>query len=38
MGRQRDPARAIEVRDGRIVNPAILAFQGRAPEHPHLVA
>ncbi|HEU4811100.1 MAG TPA: N(5)-(carboxyethyl)ornithine synthase [Nocardioides sp.] len=31
-------ARAIEIRDGTIVNPAILAFQGRAPEHPHLVA
>ena len=29
--------RAIEIRDGRIVNPAILAFQGRAPEYPHLV-
>ncbi len=29
--------RAIEVRDGHIVNPAILSFQGRAAEHPHLV-
>ncbi len=28
-------ARAIEIRSGRIVNPAILAFQGRAAEHPH---
>jgi alanine dehydrogenase len=28
--------RAIEIRDGVIRNPAILAFQGRAPEHPHL--
>ncbi len=27
--------RAIEVRDGRVVNPAILTFQGRAAEHPH---
>jgi alanine dehydrogenase len=27
--------RAIELRDGRVVNPAILAFQGRAAEHPH---
>jgi alanine dehydrogenase len=31
-------SRAIEIRDGRIVNPAILAFQGRAEAHPHLVA
>ena len=30
--------RAIEVRDGRVRNPAILAFQGRAPEHPYAVA
>jgi alanine dehydrogenase len=30
--------RAIEIRDGRVVNPAILAFQGRSPDHPHLVA
>lgn len=29
--------RAIEIRDGRVVNRAILAFQGRAPEHPHRV-
>jgi alanine dehydrogenase len=28
--------RAIEIRDGVIRNPAILAFQRRAPEHPHL--
>jgi alanine dehydrogenase len=28
--------RAIEIRDGVIQNPAILAFQGRAPEYPHL--
>lgn len=26
--------RAIEIRDGRVVNPAILAFQGRSPEAP----
>lgn len=30
-------ARAIEIRDGRVVNPAILAFQGRAAEPPHAV-
>ena len=30
-------SRAIEIRAGRIRNPAILAFQGRAPEHPHPV-
>ncbi|KRA38534.1 MULTISPECIES: N(5)-(carboxyethyl)ornithine synthase [unclassified Nocardioides] len=29
--------RAIEIRDGRVVNPAILAFQGRAAEPPHRV-
>jgi alanine dehydrogenase len=29
--------RAIEIRDGRIVNPAILRFQGRSETHPHLV-
>ena len=29
--------RAIEIRDGRIRNPAILAFQGRAAEHPYRV-
>lgn len=28
-------ARAIEIQDGRVVNPAILAFQGRSEEHPH---
>ena len=27
--------RAIEIRDGRVVNPAILAFQDRSPEYPH---
>jgi alanine dehydrogenase len=27
--------RAIEIREGRVVNPAILAFQGRAAEPPH---
>ncbi len=27
--------RAIEIRDGRIENPDILAFQERAPEYPH---
>ena len=30
-------SRAIEIREGRIVNPAILAFQGRSAEHPHPV-
>lgn len=30
-------SRAIEIRDGRIVNPAILAFQGRVPEPPYAV-
>ncbi len=30
--------RAIEIRDGRVSNPAILSFQGRAAEHPHLVS
>ena len=29
--------RAIEIREGRIVNPAILSFQGREAEHPYLV-
>ncbi|GAB3523846.1 N(5)-(carboxyethyl)ornithine synthase [Arthrobacter monumenti] len=29
-------SRAIEIRDGGIVNPAILEFQGRSPEYPHL--
>jgi alanine dehydrogenase len=28
-------SRAIEIRDGRIVNPEILAFQGRSPDYPH---
>ena len=28
-------SRAIEIRDGHVVNPAILAFQGRSAEHPH---
>ncbi|NMR30828.1 N(5)-(carboxyethyl)ornithine synthase [Crystallibacter degradans] len=28
--------RAIEIRNGEIRNPAILAFQGRSPEYPHL--
>ena len=31
-------SRAIEVRDGRVVNPAILAFQGRSAEPPYLIA
>lgn len=31
-------SRAIEVRDGRVCNPAILAFQGRGLEHPYAVA
>ena len=30
-------SRAIEIRDGRVVNPAILEFQGRAAEPPHPV-
>jgi alanine dehydrogenase len=30
--------RAIEIRDGRVQNPAILAFQGRAAAYPHPVA
>ncbi|WP_427015679.1 N(5)-(carboxyethyl)ornithine synthase [Pseudarthrobacter sp. P1] len=29
-------SRAIEIRDGVIRNPDILAFQGRRPEYPHL--
>ncbi|MBK5248592.1 MAG: N(5)-(carboxyethyl)ornithine synthase [Actinomycetales bacterium] len=29
--------RAIVIHDGRIVNPAILAFQGRSPHYPHPV-
>jgi alanine dehydrogenase len=28
-------SRAIEIRDGRVVNPAILAFQGRAAQPPY---
>ena len=31
-------SRAIEIRDGRVVNPAILAFQGREPEPPYRLA
>jgi len=31
-------SRAIEIWDGRIMNPAILAFQGREELHPHRVA
>lgn len=27
--------RAIEIRAGRVCNPAILAFQGRSAEHPY---
>ena len=27
--------RAIEIRDGRIVNEKILSFQGRSPQYPH---
>jgi alanine dehydrogenase len=30
-------ARAVEIRDGHVLNPAILAFQGRSAEHPHPV-
>jgi alanine dehydrogenase len=30
-------SRAIEIRDGRVVNPDILAFQGRSAEQPHPV-
>ncbi|WP_086851390.1 N(5)-(carboxyethyl)ornithine synthase [Amycolatopsis kentuckyensis] len=30
--------RAIEIRDGVVRNPAVLAFQHRAAEYPHLVA
>jgi alanine dehydrogenase len=30
-------SRAIEIRDGHVRNPAILDFQGRDVEHPHLV-
>jgi alanine dehydrogenase len=28
-------SRAIEIRDGRVLNPKVLAFQGRAAEFPH---
>ena len=28
-------SRAIEIREGRVVNPAILRFQGRSAEAPH---
>lgn len=31
-------SRAIEIREGRVVNPQILAFQGRSAEPPHLPA
>jgi alanine dehydrogenase len=31
-------SRAIEIRDGQVVNPAILAFQGREAEPPYRVA
>ncbi len=31
-------SRAIEIREGQVVNPAILAFQGRSAEPPHLMA
>ncbi|GAB3763022.1 alanine dehydrogenase [Nocardioides ginsengisegetis] len=31
-------SRAIEIREGRIVNPRILDFQGRLAAHPHLVS
>jgi hypothetical protein len=30
-------SRAIEIRDGAVVNPAILDFQGRAKEPPYAV-
>ncbi len=30
--------RAIEVREGHVVNPAILDFQGRSAEHPHALS
>lgn len=34
---EKDPTlkRAIEIQDGRILNPDILAFQNRSPEYPH---
>ncbi|AKU16044.1 N(5)-(carboxyethyl)ornithine synthase [Luteipulveratus mongoliensis] len=28
-------SRAIEIREGRIINPNILSFQGRSAQHPH---
>lgn len=28
-------SRAVEVRGGRVVNLAILSFQGRGPDYPH---
>ena len=31
-------ARAIEIRGGHILNPAVLAFQGRSADYPHAVA
>ncbi|MCW2758464.1 MAG: alanine dehydrogenase [Nocardioidaceae bacterium] len=31
-------SRAIEIRDGVVLNPAILDFQGRSAEHPHVAA
>ncbi len=30
-------SRAIEIRDGLVVNPAVLAFQGRSADPPHVV-
>ena len=30
-------SRAIEIREGRVVNPAVLAFQGRSAQQPHPV-
>ena len=30
--------RAIEVRDGRVLNPSILSFQGRSAEHPYVLS
>ncbi len=30
--------RAIEIRAGHVVNPAILSFQGRSAQHPHAVS
>ena len=30
-------SRAIEIRDGHVVNPAILEFQGRSPQAPYAV-